>query len=86
MGDMADVLNDLKEIRKQEKEERYEKNILIIQQCKLNYHIDDNGTVLFKTIKGTVCFYPSTNKFMLKNKVHYGDANSVIGFIKNLAK
>lgn len=86
MGDMGEMFKSWNEIKKQQKQERYDKNMVIIQQCELKYRVDQNGTVLFKTLKGTVCFYPSTNKFMLKSKVHYGDAKSVLGFIRNMSK
>lgn len=86
MGDMGEVFREWNEIKKQQKQERYDKNMVIIQQCEFNYRVDQNRTVLFKTLKGTVCFYPSTNTFMLKNRVYRGDANNVLGFIRNMSK
>lgn len=86
MSDMIDAFRELNEIKKQEKRKRYDKNMIIVKQCEFEYRLDLNGTVLFKTENGTVCFYPSTNKFMLKSKVRYGDAKSVLGFIRNMNK
>lgn len=86
MGDMGEVFRELNEIKKQEKRKRYDKNMIIVKQCEFEYRLDLNGTVLFKTENGTVCFYPSTNKFMLKNRVYHGDAKSVLGFIRNRSK
>lgn len=86
MGDMGEAFREWNEIKKQEKRKRYDKNMNIVKQCEFEYRIDQNGTVLFKTENGTVCFYPSTNTFMIKNKVRYGDAKSVLGFIRNRSK
>jgi hypothetical protein len=63
---------------------RLDKNMEIIEQCNLQYKIDTNYTVLFKTKNGALSFYPTKNKFMLKNRIYSGDANSVLGFIKNM--
>ena len=86
MGDTGEAFREWNEFKKQEKRERYDKNMVIVKRCEFEYRVDQNGTVLFKTENGTVCFYPSTNTFMLKNKVRYGDANSVLGFIRNMNK
>lgn len=83
MGDMGEVFRELRELKKQEKQKRYDENMAIVKQCEFKYRVDQNGTVLFKTENGTVCFYPSTNTFMLKTRVYYGDAKNVLGFIKN---
>lgn len=84
MGDMGEMFKSWNEIKKQQKQDRYDKNMLIIKQCEFKYQVNQNRTILFKTQNGTVCFYPSTNTFTLKSKVHYGDAKSVLGFIRNM--
>ena len=86
MGDTGEAFREWNEFKKQEKRKRYDENMVIVKRCEFEYRVDQNGTVLFKTENGTVCFYPSTNKFMLKNKVRYGDANRVLGFIRNMNK
>lgn len=86
MGDMGEAFREWNEIKKREKRKRYDENMAIVKQCDFKYRVDQNGTVLFKTENGTVCFYPSINKFMLKSKVRYGDAKSVLGFIRNMRK
>lgn len=86
MGDMREAFDALKEANKERKANNYTKNIDVIKNCGIEYRQDQNGTVIFKTTQGTVCFYPTTNKFALKRKVYYGKANSVISFIKNMTK
>ena len=83
MGDMGEAFREWNEFKKQEKQKRYDENMAIVKQCEFKYRVDQNGTVLFKTENGTVCFYPSTNKFLLKNRIYYGNAKNVLGFIRN---
>ena len=86
MGDVGEAFNEYRKVIKKEKNDRANKNMEIIKQCEFKYITDMSGTVLFETNQGTVCFYPTVNKFMLKKKVHKGDANNVIDFIRNIAK
>lgn len=86
MGDVGEAFNEYRKVVKTRKKERANKNMEIIKQCEFKYITDMSGTVLFKTHQGTVCFYPTVNKFMFKKKVHIGDANRVLGFIRNIAK
>ena len=86
MGDVGEAFNEYRKVIKKEKNDRANKNMEIIKQCEFKYITDMSGTVLFKTHQGTVCFYPTVNKFMFKKKVCIGGANSVLGFIRNIAK
>ncbi len=86
MGDVGEAFNEYRKIVKKRKNERANKNMKIIQQCEFKYSTDMSGTVLFKTPQGTVCFYPTVNKFMFKKRLCRGDANSVLNFIRNMAK
>ena len=86
MGDVGEAFNEYRKVIKKEKNNRANNNMEIIKQCELKYSTDMSSTVLFKTPQGTVCFYPTVNKFMFKKKVYRGDANSVLGFIRNMAK
>jgi hypothetical protein len=84
MGDVGDAFREMRESYRIKRYSRLEKNMEIIEKCNLQYRIDTNFTVLFKTKNGTLSFYPTKNKFMLKNRIYSGDANSVLGFIKNM--
>lgn len=86
MGDVGEAFNEYRKVVKTRKKKRENKNMEIIKQCEFKYITDMSGTVLFKTDQGTVCFYPTVNKFMFKKKVYIGGANSVLGFIRNIAK
>lgn len=86
MGDTGDAFREMRENYKLKRHARLDKNMEIIEQCNLQYKIDTNYTVLFKTQNGTLSFYPTKNKFMIKNKIYCGDAKSVLGFIKNMNK
>ncbi|MWN30969.1 MULTISPECIES: hypothetical protein [unclassified Gilliamella] len=86
MGDMGDAFREMRENYKLKRHARLDKNMEIIEQCNLQYKIDTNYTVLFKTQNGTLSFYPTKNKFMIKNKIYCGGAKSVLGFIKNMNK
>lgn len=86
MGDVGEAFNEYKKVVKTRKKERANKNMEIIKQCEFKYITDMSGTVLFETHQGTVCFYPTVNKFMFKKKVHRGGANSVLDFIRNIDK
>ena len=86
MGDVGEAFNEYRKVIKKEKNDRANKNMEIIKQCEFKYITDMSGTVLFKTHQGTVCFYPTVNKFMFKKKVCIGGANSVLDFIRNIDK
>lgn len=86
MGDMVEIFREMRAEDKSRRHARSDKNMEIIKQCNLQYKIDTNYTVLFKTQNGTLSFYPTKNKFMIKNKIYCGDAKSVLGFIKNMNK
>ena len=86
MGDVGEAFNEYRKVVKTRKKERENKNMEIIKQCEFKYITDMSGTVLFKTDQGTVCFYPTVNKFMFKKKVCRGGANRVLAFIRNIAK
>lgn len=86
MGDVGEAFNEYRKVVKTRKKERANKNMEIIEQCEFKYITDMSGTVLFKTHQGTVCFYPTVNKFMFKKKVCRGGANRVLAFIRNIAK
>lgn len=86
---MSEIGEAFRERREQYRIKRYsrlEKNMNIIKQCDIQYKTDINFTVLFKTQNGTLSFFPTKNKFMIKNKVYFGDANNVLGFIRNMSK
>lgn len=86
MDDMSEAFKEYRKAIKKEKKNRAEKNLKIIEQSEFKYRTYMNGTVLFNTPQGTLCFYPTVNKFMFKNKVYCGDADKVLSFIRNMNK
>lgn len=86
MGDMGEAFREWNEIKKQQKQERYNKNIEIIKQCEFEYRVDQNGVVSFETFKGTVYFYPAINILVFKNMDFRAGGKDVLAFIKNITK
>lgn len=83
MGDVGEDFKFFNELKKERKANNKNKNMEVIENSNIKYCIDQNGTVLIKVKMGTVCFYPTTNKFLVKGKVYYGNAKNCLGFIKN---
>ncbi len=84
MGDCGDDFNALKEYHRQRKRDIYEQNASYMETSGLQFTTDQSGSLRFNTPKGTVMFYPSTNKFMFRGMVKRGNAKAAASFIRSL--
>lgn len=63
--------------------ETYEKNMAILHNSGLTHSGNSHG-VRIKTNAGNIVFYPTSNKYVYKNKSYSGNANDVIEFIRRI--
>lgn len=63
--------------------ETYTKNMAILEKSGLNYSGNTHG-IRINTDQGNVMFYPTSNKYVYKNKSHSGNATDLIEFIKRI--
>lgn len=83
---MFETLGEWNEIEKQKTQRLYDENLRIIKHYPFGYQIDQNGAVLFKTVKGTVHFYPAINILVFKNIIFRTGAKGILAFIKDITK
>jgi len=82
MGDMGDDFRFLKEMAKDERESRLESNMRYLNKIEADYEVYNAGYQLnFKVSFGTIAFYPSTNRWVLNGKTHYGNAEDLVNWV-----
>ncbi|TCW00438.1 hypothetical protein [Biostraticola tofi] len=86
MGDVGDDYRAWDAMKKEERQKRKSANMEIINACALPHKIDASGTVLLKTEQGTVCFYPTTNTIMHKQKIMHGGAKRAVAYVQNISE
>jgi len=84
MGDCGDDFKALREHNRERKNDNLERNKAHMISCGLSYNVDSSGSMYFATDKGTVVFYPTTNKYQHKSKVRYGSAPTCEKYIRSL--
>ncbi|MEY0588719.1 hypothetical protein AB7V80_04865 [Providencia manganoxydans] len=84
MGDVGDDFRAYKEMVKERKLERLKNNTEQLKDIDIPYTRDFNGTIHFKTKKGQVLFYPTTNKYQHKRSVKRGGLNKAVELAKSL--
>lgn len=88
MGDMGEVFGCLKEANRARKVESYEENMEVLFQSEFNFprRFDANKesrVVLFREKrKPKVNFFPSTNRWVVDNKVKYGNAEAFLAWYR----
>jgi hypothetical protein len=68
-----------------EKQQNLDANIYILNFNEIKYIELNNGlqfNIKFKNDKETVAFYPTTNKWVHRSKVYYGDADKIIEWLE----
>ncbi|GKX63165.1 hypothetical protein SOASR032_17340 [Pragia fontium] len=70
---------------KKEKMARKIENITILEKHNVSYsQYDINQSVVFDTLDGAVCFYPTTNKIQHRGKVFPGNAYDVLAYVERI--
>ncbi|AKJ41637.1 hypothetical protein [Pragia fontium] len=70
---------------KKEKVARKIENIAILEKYNVPYsQYDINQSVVFDTLDGAVCFYPTTNKIQHRGKVFPGNAYDVLTYVERI--
>ena len=83
MGDMGDIFRDMSAYNKLRKSKNLKSNMDFLNEGEYDYEVYNHGYQLnFEIEQGSVSFYPSTNKWVLKQKVYYGDAQSLIKWLE----
>ena len=88
MGDMGDMYRDWDKIKKERKEKREIKNDDALaewleENSKATQHVmRSSSSVLFRFPgKPKTDFYPTTNKWVCKNKTYYGDVMKCLNWV-----
>ena len=83
MGDMGDIFREMTAWKKERKSNNLKNNLDFLNNGEYDYEVYNHGYRLnFKTKQGSVSFYPSTNTWVLKQKVYYGDAQALIKWLE----
>jgi hypothetical protein len=83
MGDMGEVFREMRTDIKEKKSMNLKNNLDFLNSMEYDYEVHNHGYQLnFKTKQGSVSFYPSANKWVLKQKVYYGDALALIEWLE----
>jgi len=85
MGDMGDYYRDMDYAKKQKKIQNMKDNMEYLHEINANF-ISLNGShqLNFRESFGVISFYPTTNKWVYKNQVFYGNAEKLMKWIKDI--
>lgn len=81
MSDCSEDFKALKQYHKDNKEQRRQRNMVDIDNSKIDYRIDGNGSVVVTCGPGKAIFYPSANKWQHLGRTYYGSAKDFLSFI-----
>jgi hypothetical protein len=87
MGDMGDLFNDLKDIRKTQRASRSTQAAQMLDDVRAkvdSVRVDENGT--WNVVKGTnkVQFYPTKGTWQFRNRILNGGIFSFINWLEKL--
>ena len=83
MGDMGDDFRLLRLHNADRKAANMKANLGYLNSINADYEVYNHGYQLnFKMNKEIVAFYPSTNKWVLNNKIFFGTAKHFINWMK----
>lgn len=83
MGDMAEEMNALKQYHKEQREEKAAVNIDKLQQMGIPALEQSKNVFRIDTEHGAVMYYPPSNKWQHRGRVHRGDVKSFKGWLQN---
>lgn len=83
MGDMAEDFQALKEYHKERRSEKATVNIAKLEELGIPAREQPKNVFRIDTEHGAVMYYPPSNKWQHRGKVHRGDINSFKGWLKN---
>jgi len=87
MGDMGDNFRTIKKHSKERKATNMKSNLDYLNSLNMAYEVCNKGYQLnFYHSFGIVTFYPSTNKWILGNKVYYGTAINFVNWLEEKRK
>jgi len=82
MGDMAEEMNALKAYHKEKRQEKAVVNIARLQELGIPAREQSKNVFRVDTAHGAVMYYPPSNKWQHRGKVHRGDVSSFQGWLK----
>jgi len=83
MGDMAEDMNALKAYHKEQREARAVVNIAKLEEMGIPAHEQSENVFRIDTQYGAVMYYPPSNKWQHRGKVHRGNLDSFKGWLIN---
>jgi len=88
MGDMSELFKDMDADYKARREAVAKENIRLMKQFDMRFHETQPGVWRWSSNQGTVIYWPSSNKWSLRGKIHRGSIEQLKnwmqerGFIK----
>lgn len=83
MGDMAEDFRALKEYHKERRAEKATVNVAKLEELGIPAREQSKNVFRIDTEHGAVMYYPPSNKWQHRGKVHRGDIKSFHGWLKN---
>lgn len=83
LGDAIEYYKDLKELRKEEREQKAKVNKEQLAQMGIAATEQSKNVFRIDTAFGAVMYYPPSNKWQHRGKTHRGDVKSFHGWLKN---
>lgn len=83
MGDMADTMNALKAYHKEKREAKAKVNISKLERMGIPAREQSKNVFRIDTEHGAVMYYPPSNKWQHRGKVHRGDVQAFKGWLQN---
>ena len=83
MGDMAEEMNALKQHHKEQREAKAVVNIDKLQTMGIPAREQSKNVFRIDTENGAVMYYPPSNKWQHRDRVHRGDVQSFKGWLQN---
>lgn len=83
MGDMAEEMNALKQYHKEQREAKAAVNIDKLQAMGIPAREQSKNVFRIDTEHGAVMYYPPSNKWQHRGRVHRGDVQSFKGWLIN---
>ena len=84
MGDMAEEMNALKKFHKEERQQKAEMNIFLLESLGIPAFEQSKNVFRIDHLElGTVMYYPSSNKWQHRSRIHQGNVNSFQGWLRN---